>query len=280
MLRRGSRKVPEYGAHVAMDLPKEPDLLQRLNYEHRQIRQLFADLQRAHGHRVEGAVRPEPRLLDATEKDLAHMLVELLGQHEAVELEVLYPAAARVMSGAWADDAVAEHEAFRTRLAALDGENPEDEAVYEDLCDVMTRVLAHIDEEEKIVFPAMRMDLPPADLAALRHPGAFEMLLGPPPPPPKELSAEERRELSRGDHRADEVEDEDEDEVIDLSDRALEPGGDDIDLAELEAPVEAQSEEAAAHEVADGPADGAVANGNGDAEGDVNGKRRRLIRRR
>ena len=172
--RRGTLRAPEYEPYYADHLPPVPDLLQRLSWEHRQIEKLWNDLQRLHHH---DGTSPQPRLGNDTEDGVARMLVRTLADHEAAEMAALYPAAAKVMPPEWAEGAMAEHDELRAALEEVDGADPEDEAVFAVLERAMAGFLAHMNEEEAVVFPVMRVASPPEDLV---NPEGYDFLGLPP----------------------------------------------------------------------------------------------------
>lgn len=172
--RRSTMRVPEYEPFFAHQLPAVPDLLQRLSWEHRQIEKLWGDLQRLHRH---DGVRHEARLGDDSEAGIGQRLAEALADHEAAERAALYPAAARVMTPEWSSAATSEHAELRAALDEVAGSDPADEAVFATFEQIMARVLAHFQEEEQIVFPAMRVASPPGDLL---NPEGYEFLGLPP----------------------------------------------------------------------------------------------------
>jgi hypothetical protein len=152
--RRGTLRVPEYDPYFADHLPPVPDLPQRLTWEHRQIEKLWNDLQRLHHH---DGTSPLPRAGLDTEAAIAQKLVQALADHEATEITALYPAAARAMTPAWADAAQAEHAELHALLDQVEGQDPADPAVFEVFDRVMSRMVAHMNEEDNVVFPVMRV---------------------------------------------------------------------------------------------------------------------------
>jgi len=156
MGRRSSTQLPEYVAHAGTTPPDDPDLLDQLSFEHRQIQRLWSELQLAHRRHVEDVHRPEARLGIVGQRELGRQIVAALARHEADELERLYPAVARVVGEEWAEHATADHADIRDLLHEVEGENPQDDGVFEIFTEVLTKVLAHIDEEEKIIFPMLR----------------------------------------------------------------------------------------------------------------------------
>jgi len=183
-------QAPEYTPHVATTLPRTSDLLHQLSLEHRQIQEFWVELQRAHRHQIGAFARTDGRLGDVSQSELGRRIIHALAEHEAAELDLLYPAAARVMNDEWAEQAKAEHADMHDQLADLDGENPEDEEVYEVFNDVMARAIAHIEEEERVVFPSMRVILSAGELVDPRP--AKRRDAHTPPPEVVDLVAAER----------------------------------------------------------------------------------------
>jgi hemerythrin-like domain-containing protein len=183
MSLRPSRKAPAYTAHSAVaNPPSGTDLLQRLTYEHREFRKLWEDMQRAHiRDRGQGHAVDDARLGDSNQFDLSQQILEALAEHEALELELLYPVAAGVMNDDWADHARDQHAEVRSQLESIEGKDPEDERVYEIFSSAVTRIVAHMDEEDKVLFPIMRLVLPPEALMVDRHAVKIKHV----PPPPK-----------------------------------------------------------------------------------------------
>jgi hemerythrin-like domain-containing protein len=156
MARRGSTQLPEHVPHQATAPPQDPDLLDQLSFEHRQVQRLWSELQLAHRRHLEDVHRPEARYGSVGQRALGRQIVEALARHEAVELERLYPTAGRLVGQEWAEHARSDHAEVRALLDDVDGEDPEDDAIFEVFTLVLTKVLAHFDEEEKIIFPMLR----------------------------------------------------------------------------------------------------------------------------
>jgi hemerythrin-like domain-containing protein len=271
MALRPSRKAPAYTAHsaVANSPPSGTDLLQRLVYEHREFRKLWEDMQRAHirdqglGHAVD-----EARLGDANQFDLSQQILQALAEHEAIELELLYPAAARVMNDDWADHAREEHAEVRGLLESIEGRDPADEGVFEVFTTALNRIVAHMDDEDKVLFPIMRLVMTPDELIVDKHSAGITHV----PPEPV---------------RTPEV-------YVDITDRQLaaSPHGDGHELGTAELDADDDEYETV---MADGNGDGhetVMADGNGDGDrelvaaqgsGSGNGRGRkplRVLRRR
>lgn len=172
MARRGPTQLPGFTKHEATTPPENADLIEELSFQHRQIRRLWADLQLAHRRNLEEAHGPEAGYGILGQRELGRRLVRELAEHEALELEELYPVAAEVVGEVWAEHARADHAEVRDLLDEIDGENPQDEAVFDIFTQVLTKILAHLEEEEDIIFPMLRAVLSEEELAAprSRHP--------------------------------------------------------------------------------------------------------------
>ncbi|WP_433271901.1 hemerythrin domain-containing protein [Actinosynnema sp. CS-041913] len=162
----------------------EEDVIALLVRQHEEIRELFAEVETAHG----------------TERtDAFRRLVRLLAVHETAEEEVIHPAARKGDGGdAIVDARVAEEHRAKELLSTLDEIGPEAEGFDTLLRELRDDVLAHARHEEREEFPRLRAEYDGDRLRALAkavraaemiaptrpHPGvespAANMLLGPP----------------------------------------------------------------------------------------------------
>jgi hemerythrin superfamily protein len=137
------------------------DPLDFLSHQHRQVEQIWIQLESAHQQKSD----IQSRLTDD--------LVALLTQHDFVETNVLYPAL-RERAGApgaeLADRSLEEHRKVREELRQIDGQDPRDASVWSVISQCVADVTRHVEEEEREVFPLLR----------------------------KHWDAEEQRELCRG----------------------------------------------------------------------------------
>ena len=189
MPRKGLAQLPNFTPHETAP-PENPDLIEQLSFEHTQIRRMWADLQLAHRRHVEDVHRPDARMGIVGQRELGRRIVQAVAEHDAVEAELLYPKAADVIGEEWVEHARADDAEVRDLLDEVDGENPEDEGVYEIFNEVLERLLRHFDEEESIVFPMLRVVVDDSELAAARR----AAWLDPPPQHPDtiDLAAAER----------------------------------------------------------------------------------------
>ena len=140
---------------MASDTGEDRDLIEHLTSEHRQVEQMWAELQEAH---ATGG---------PTQEELGRQIVKALSQHDALELQLLYPALARAGREELAEHAKEEHAEVRRLLNEVDGKDPVDEAVFTKLAEILTNVDAHVAEEEGTMFPYLRANLSSQELIDL-----------------------------------------------------------------------------------------------------------------
>jgi hemerythrin superfamily protein len=123
------------------------DAIELLTAQHRDVEQLWSQAQRA---RADGDA--------ALAQDLATRIITMLSQHDAIETMQLYPALRKAgeHGDRMADHALEEHQAVRELLAAADGKDVMDAAVWRSLTEALTDVQHHVEEEEGELFPALR----------------------------------------------------------------------------------------------------------------------------
>jgi hemerythrin superfamily protein len=123
------------------------DPLDFLSHQHRQVEQLWIQLEAAHGTDNE------------IQAGLAREIVAMLSQHDAVEVQLLYPTL-RERGGErgeeLANHSLAEHQKVREQLQEVDGKDPRDEQVWTTLSQCIADVQQHVEEEEGEIFPLLR----------------------------------------------------------------------------------------------------------------------------
>ena len=102
------------------------------------------------------------------------------------------------MGGELVGHAKADHAEVRDLLEELDGADPEDEGVFDLLTEALSTVLAHMDEEERIIFPMLRALLPAEQLARPGRPRPAPASTPPPPGEVVDLAGAERGDCGRG----------------------------------------------------------------------------------
>lgn len=131
------------------------DVVEHLTAEHRQVEQMWSDLRQAH---QAGA---------ANQQDLGQEIVRALSQHDALELQLLYPALRRAGQQEMADRGKKEHAEIRRLLDEIDGKDPADEAVFSTFVRILADVDAHVAHEERVMFPLLRAGLSSEELIDL-----------------------------------------------------------------------------------------------------------------
>lgn len=133
------------------------DIIEHLSREHREVEQLWSQLQAAHGKG------------DPLEADLGQRIVTMLSKHDAIELQVLYPGIRDHVPGGdqLADHALEEHRGVRNLLAEVDGKNPADDAVFTRFTEILENVQHHVNEEESSLFPKLREHCPAEQLHSM-----------------------------------------------------------------------------------------------------------------
>jgi hemerythrin superfamily protein len=121
----------------------DEDVISLLERQHRQIRELFAELDTA---------------AESGRQDLFRSLVRLLAVHETAEEEVVHPAV-RVADGGEAvvDARIDEERRAKELLSTLDRMGPGAEGFNLLLLQLRTEVLAHAENEEREEFPRLRL---------------------------------------------------------------------------------------------------------------------------
>lgn len=131
------------------------DIIEHLTSEHRQVEQMWAELEQAH---ASGA---------PNQQDIGQEIVRALSQHDALELQLLYPALSRTGQSELADGAKDEHAEIRRLLNEVDGKDPADDGVYATFVEMRSEVDRHVAQEEQVLFPLLRGGLTSDELIDL-----------------------------------------------------------------------------------------------------------------
>lgn len=133
------------------------DIVEHLTSEHRQVEQLWSQLQVAHANG------------DRVQADLGGKIVRMLSQHDAVELQVLYPEVRKALPDGdrLAEHSLDEHRVIRDLLSHVDGRDPADAEVFAAFGNILVRVQEHVAEEEQTLFPLLRANCSEAQLMRL-----------------------------------------------------------------------------------------------------------------
>ncbi|MFJ5798368.1 hemerythrin domain-containing protein [Streptomyces decoyicus] len=134
----------------------EADLIEELIADHREIDGLFEQFD----ERPPGCI--ERKLL------LEALTIELV-RHAVAEEMHLYPAVREHLENGAprADYEIAEHSSIEERLKDLEGRDAEDRDLDRLVRELRTEVRAHVEDEERHLFPQLRDGAPPFVLAQL-----------------------------------------------------------------------------------------------------------------
>jgi hemerythrin superfamily protein len=136
------------------------DVISILTTDHREVEQMFAELEKLRG------TGDHDRVRDVTEK----VITELV-RHSVAEEAYLYPATRRLIpdGDALADREIAEHAEAEQVMKELERTDTTDPRFDELLTQLMTDIRAHIQEEENELFPQLVQH---ADAEELRELGS------------------------------------------------------------------------------------------------------------
>ena len=131
------------------------DAIELLQHDHRMVEQLFRDYR--------SAASANQR------KGVVDILVRELSKHAAVEEELFYPLADRIVpaGSAEVEQHLREHLEVKRLLAELDGMSPEDDRMDELVQRLQGDVAQHVQEEEGELMPKVRDHLDEQALAEL-----------------------------------------------------------------------------------------------------------------
>ena len=120
-----------------------PDALEVLMSDHREVEQLFSQLESA---------APDSNVA----QDIANKIVRELSIHAVAEEQVLYPAARREIDEGEVNHAIDEHQEVKELLAKVDGRSPAEDEVMRTFKEIKSSVEEHVQEEENEMFPKLR----------------------------------------------------------------------------------------------------------------------------
>lgn len=138
---------------------QQRDVIDVLEHDHREVEQMFAELES-----LRGAATEEAR---ARRKEVTEQVTIELVRHSVAEEVLVYPEVDRKVSAEEADHAREEHaEAEKTlqRLEKLDADDP---AFDDELATLMAEIRHHIEDEEGEMFAHMRQVIDTEELRKL-----------------------------------------------------------------------------------------------------------------
>ncbi|WP_040835453.1 hemerythrin domain-containing protein [Nocardia brevicatena] len=138
---------------------RSPDVIDILTHDHREVEQMFAELETLMGS---DSAESRTRRRDLTEQ----VTIELIRHSVAEEAEV-YPAVKKKVSETEAEQAKHEHAEAEETMKRLERLQPDDPRFEGELMTLMQEIRTHVAEEERVMFPHMRNIFTPAELAEL-----------------------------------------------------------------------------------------------------------------
>lgn len=138
---------------------QSPDVIDILTHDHREVEQMFAELESLMGS---DSAQARDRCKDLTEQ----VTIELVRHSVAEEAEV-YPAVKKKVSETEAEQAKHEHAEAEETMKRLERLDPADPRFEGELMTLMQEIRTHVTEEEQVIFPHMRNIFTPAELVEL-----------------------------------------------------------------------------------------------------------------
>ena len=124
------------------------DVIEVLTHDHREVEQMFAELESLRG--ATGAAQR------TRHKDLVDQVTIELVRHSVAEEVEVYPRVAEKVSGAEVERAKSEHAEAEETMKRLERLQPDDPSFAGELAMLMEEIRQHVAEEEGEMFPLMR----------------------------------------------------------------------------------------------------------------------------
>jgi Hemerythrin HHE cation binding domain len=140
---------------------QQRDVIEILEHDHREVEQMFAELESLRGAASEDAI--------SRRKDLADQVTIELVRHSVAEEVLVYPEVEDQVSADEAEHAREEHAEAEETLHRLEQLDPDDPAFDDELATLMSEIRHHIKDEEEQMFAHMRQVI---DIDELRTLGA------------------------------------------------------------------------------------------------------------
>jgi hemerythrin superfamily protein len=135
------------------------DVIEILEHDHREVEQMFDELESLRGDTSEEA--------RSRRKDLVEQVTIELVRHSVAEEVLVYPSVADRISEDEVKHAREEHAEAEETLARLEKLDPEDAAFDDELATLMREIRHHIEEEEGEMFAHMRESFSADDLESM-----------------------------------------------------------------------------------------------------------------
>jgi hemerythrin-like domain-containing protein len=138
---------------------QQRDVIEILEHDHREVEQMFSELESLRGAATEDAQSRRKELTD-------QVTIELV-RHSVAEEVLVYPQVEDKVSAEEAEHARKEHAEAEETLARLEKLDADDPAFDDELATLMAEIRHHIDDEEGRMFTAMRQVIDEDELRKL-----------------------------------------------------------------------------------------------------------------
>ena len=138
---------------------QQPDVIEVLEHDHREVEEMFTELES-----LRGASTEEDR---SRRKDLADQVTIELVRHSVAEEVLVYPEVEKKVSGEEAEHAREEHAEAEETLARLEKLDADDPEFDDELATLMDEIRHHIEDEEGQMFAHMRQVIDEDELRKL-----------------------------------------------------------------------------------------------------------------
>src|SRR3954470_14564429 len=138
---------------------QQPDVIEILEQDHREVEEMFAELESLRGASTEEA--------KSRRKDLADQVTIELVRHSVAEEVLVYPQVEDKVSAEEAEHAREEHAEAEETLHRLEKLDADDPAFDDELATLMAEIRHHIEEEEGQIFTHMRTAMDADELRSL-----------------------------------------------------------------------------------------------------------------
>jgi hemerythrin-like domain-containing protein len=138
---------------------QQRDVIEVLEHDHREVEQMFAELESLRGASTEEA--------KSRRKDLADQVTIELVRHSVAEEVLVYPQVEKKISAEEAEHAREEHAEAEETLQRLEKLDADDPAFDDELATLMGEIRHHIADEEGEMFAHMRQVIDADELRKL-----------------------------------------------------------------------------------------------------------------
>src|SRR4051812_879036 len=138
---------------------QQRDVIEILEQDHREVEQMFTELESLRGASTEDA--------KSRRKDLADQVTIELVRHSVAEEVLVYPQVERKVSADEAEHAREEHAEAEETMRKLEKLDADDPAFDDELATLMAEIRHHIEDEEGQMFAHMRQVIDADELRKL-----------------------------------------------------------------------------------------------------------------